>query len=142
MKMRLLFFVLMLCTSAIAQTHSFETTGFSIMERTNGKWGKWSDVTPSKMIITLDTNKDRIVVYSQEIQLYRIMNYEPKEENDNDLVYGFSCADEDGFPVAISIITRKKQGNRKQMYITHKNVVLMYNIINHDPNKAAKKKKK
>jgi hypothetical protein len=133
MKIRLLFFLFLLCSSAIAQTHSFQTTGFSIMEHTDKGWGKWSDITPSKMVITLDTNKDRIVVYSQEVQLYRIMNYEPKQETENDIVYGFSCADEDGRTVTISIITRKKQNNRKQMYITHKGVVLMYNIINYKP---------
>jgi hypothetical protein len=116
-----------------AQVYRFQTTGFSVMEKNpKGTWGKWSDLQEAKIIITLDTNKNRIIIYSQEIQLYKIVNYEPKEESDDDLVYPFSCADEDGFPFTISIITRKKQGGRKQMYINQKDVIVMYNIVNYN----------
>lgn len=109
----------------------FLTTGFSVMERDpNGKWGKWSDLKPASIVVTLDTKKGRIVVYSQEIQLYDILNYEKIEENDSDIIYPFTCTDDDGRPFTISVITRKKQGNRKQLYINQQDVVLMYNIEN------------
>ncbi|SCY88886.1 hypothetical protein [Flavobacterium caeni] len=114
-----------------AQTYKFMTTGFSVMEKdANGNWGKWSDLQPASIVVTLDTNKNRIVVYSQEIQLYNIVNYEDEEENENDLIYTFSCADENGMPFTISIITRKKQDNRKQLYINQKDVIVVYNIVN------------
>jgi hypothetical protein len=116
---------------ASAQVYKFMTTGFSVLERNEkGKWGKWSDLQDSKIVITLDTNKNRIIVYSQEIQLYKIVSYEPQEENENDLIYPFSCADEDGLPFTISIITRKNQGGRKQLYINQKDVIIVYNIVN------------
>jgi hypothetical protein len=118
---------------SLAQVYRFQTTGFSVMEKNEkGKWGKWSDLQNTSIIVTLDTNKNRIVIYSQEIQLYKIAAYEPVEENDNDLIYSFSCADEEGAPFTISIITRKKQGNRKQMYINQKDVIVMYNIVNYN----------
>ncbi|NUY82415.1 hypothetical protein HUK80_16030 [Flavobacterium sp. MAH-1] len=108
------------------------TTGFSVMEKDEkGDWGKWSELKPASIVITLDTKKGRILIYSQEVQLYDIINYEKIEENDNDVIYPFTCTDDDGRPFTISIITRKKQGNRKQLYITEKNTVLMYNIINY-----------
>ena len=117
---------------ASAQVYRFKTTGFSVLEKTEkGKWGEWSKLQPTELIITLDTNKNRIIVYSQEIQLYKIATYRPEEENDNDLIYTFDCADEEGNPFTISIITRKTQGNRKQMYINQKDVILMYNIENY-----------
>lgn len=115
-----------------AQTYKFLTTGFSVMEKdASGNWGKWSDLQPASIVVTLDTNKNRIVVYSQEIQLYNIVAYEDAEENENDLVYTFSCADENGMPFTIAIITRKKQEGRKQLYINQKDVIVVYNIVNY-----------
>lgn len=117
--------------TAFSQSYKFLTTGFSVMEKDeNGKWGKWSDLKDVAIVVTLDTTKNRIIIYSQEIQLFDILNYEAKEENDTDLIYPFACKDDDGVPFTISIITRKNQENRKQLYINQKNVILMYNIIN------------
>ncbi|HEX8268583.1 MAG TPA: hypothetical protein VF581_01710 [Flavobacterium sp.] len=114
-----------------AQTYKFLTTGFSVLEKdAKGNWGKWSDLEEASIIITLDTNKNRVVVYSQEIQLYQIMDYLPEEENENDIIYPFTCMTEEGDRVAVTIITRKKQNNRKQLYITHNDVIVVYNIVN------------
>lgn len=116
---------------AFSQTYKFEATGFSVMEKnTKGIWGNWSELQPVNIVITLDTNKNRIVVYSKEIQLYEIQNYEQKQENENDEIYPFVCKDIDGLPFTISIITRKNQDNRKQLYINQKNVIVVYNIVN------------
>lgn len=119
-----------------AQVYKFEATGFSVLEKTpKGTWGQWSELQPLNIVITLDTEKNRIVVYSKEVQLYEIQNYEKKQENEEDLIYPFSCSDIDGQPFKISIITRKKQDNRKQLYINQKNVIVVYNIINFPDNK-------
>jgi hypothetical protein len=116
---------------AICQTYKFEATGFSVMEKDmKGAWGKWSDLQPVNIVITLDTNKNRIVVYSKEIQLYEIQNYEEKQDSETDEIYPFACKDIDGEPFTISIIIRKNQGNRKQLYINQKNVIVVYNIVN------------
>ena len=53
------------------------------------------------------------------------------EENENDLVYPFTCRDDDGVPFTLSIITRKNQNNRKQLYINHKDFIVVYNIVNY-----------
>lgn len=114
-----------------SQVYKFKTTGFSVLEKDNkGKWGKWSDLQNAKIIITLDTNKNRIIVYSQEIQFYEIMDYQPKEETEADLIYPFTCKDIDDQEFTISIITRKNQNNRKQLYINQRNVIIVYNIEN------------
>ncbi len=113
-----------------AQVYKFQTTGFSVMEKMDkGGWSDWSKLQKSQMIITLDTKKDRIVVYSQELQLYKILKYREKEESATDIVQAFDCQDSDGEVFTISIITRKNQSNRKQLYINQKRVVISYNII-------------
>lgn len=117
--------------NSYSQNYKFKTSGFSVLEKTEkGKWGKWSDLDLVNILVTLDTNKNRIVVYSQIIQLFEIIDYQPVEENDADIVYTFTCKDNEGVNCTVSIITRKKQANRKQMYINYDNRIIVYNIFN------------
>ena len=126
------FLFLLTLGSGHAQTDKFITTGFSVMEKnSDGKWGNWSDLQETKLIISLDTNKNRFLIYSQEIQWYDILDYEKEEVTEENIVNPFSCKDEDGYAVTLSIITRKNQSNRKQLYITRHNYVLVYNIENY-----------
>jgi hypothetical protein len=126
----LLFLVLGL-QSSYSQSYKFKTSGFSVLEKNEkGKWGKWSDLNLVNMVVTLDTNKNRIVVYSQIVQLFQIIDYQRTEENDTDIVYSFTCKDNEGVDCTVSIITRKKQENRKQLYINYDNRIIVYNIFN------------
>ncbi len=114
-----------------AQVYKFVATGFSVMEKDEkDNWGKWSDFQTTNIVIALDLDKKRIVVYSKEIQFYNIEKFEEKIENDDDLIFPFSCIDIVGEPFRISFITRKKQEYRKQLYINQKDVILVYNIVN------------
>jgi hypothetical protein len=126
----LLFFGLGLQQS-YSQNYKFKTSGFSVLEKNEkGKWGKWSDLGLVNILVSLDTNKDRIVIYSQAIQLFEIIEYQPTEENDTDIVYSFTCKDNNGEDCTLSIITRKKQDNRKQLYVNYENRIIVYNIFN------------
>lgn len=132
---RYLFFLLISfgCQQSYGQVYKFSTSGFSVLEKnTNGKWGNWSDLELTKMMVSLDTNKNRIVIYSQIIQLFEIVEYLPSSENETDIVYSFTCKDNDGVDCNLSIITRKKQGNRKQLYINYGTQIIVYNIFNAD----------
>jgi hypothetical protein len=113
------------------QKYKFKTSGFSVLEKNErGKWGKWSDLKLVNLLVSLDTDKSRIVVYSQAIQLFEIVEYQPAEENDTDIVYSFTCKDNNGDDCTLSIITRKNQDNRKQLYINYNNRIIVYNIFN------------
>lgn len=127
----ILLFLILGLHSSYSQSYKFRTSGFSVLEKNEkGKWDKWSDLNLVNMLVTLDTDKSRIIVYSQIIQLFEIIEYQPIEENDTDIVYSFACKDNDGFGCTVSIITRKKQGNRKQLYINYDNRIIVYNIFN------------
>ncbi len=130
-KIILFLFLTIFIQQSYCQVYKFQTTGFSVLEKNEkGNWGKWSDLQDASIVITLDTTKNRIIVYSQEIQLYEIMNYEKVQENENDEIYTFQCRNDDGESFVISIIKRKNQENRKQLYINQKNVIVVYNIKN------------
>ena len=117
--------------STQAQVHKFITSSFSVSERAGkGEWTKWSKPQDAEIVISVDANKNRILIYSQEVQLYTIVTYQPKIENDKSIVNGFVCADEDGQKFDISIITRKDQGNRKQLYLNQKDIMIVYNMRN------------
>lgn len=112
-----------------SQSYQFKTSGFSVLEKNErGKWGEWSNLDLVNLSVILDTNKHRIVVYSQEIQLFRILDYIEREENDTDIVYSFMCKDNDGRECKLSIITRKKQEYRKQLYINYDDHIIVYNM--------------
>ena len=127
----LLFFLVVGLQHSYGQVYKFKTSGFSVLEKNEkGKWGKWSDLNLVNRVVSLDTNKNRIVVYSNIIQLFEIIDYQTIEENDTDIVYSFSCKDNEGVNCTLSIITRKKQDNRKQLYINYDNRIIVYNIFN------------
>ena len=127
-----LVFLVMGLQHSYSQTYKFKTSGFSVMEKDQkGKWGKWSDLNLVNILVKLDTDKSRIVVYSEIIQLFEIIDYIPLEENETDSVYTFTCKDNNGDDCTLSIITRKKQDNRKQLYINYDNRIIVYNISNY-----------
>ena len=114
---------------AYSQSYRFKASGFSVLEKKQrGNWGDWSNLALVDLSVVLDTNKHRIVVYSQEIQLYNILEYIEREENETDIVYSFLCKDNNGNECKLSIITRKNQDHRKQLYINYDNQIIVYNM--------------
>lgn len=129
-KIYLILFFALVMQHSYAQVYKFKTSGFSVLEKNEkGKWGKWSDLNLTNILVSLDTDKSRIIVYSQIIQLFEIVEYQNTEENDSDIVYSFTCKDNEGINCTLSIFTRKNQGNRKQLYINYGNRIIMYNIF-------------
>jgi hypothetical protein len=127
----IIFFLSLGIQNSYGQVYKFKTSGFSVLEKNEkGKWGKWSDLDLVNILISLDTNKNRIVVYSQIIQLFEIIDYQDRAENDTDIVYTFTCKDNEGLDCTLSIITRKNQDNRKQLYINYDDRIIVYNIFN------------
>lgn len=122
-------FFLFIGTQTFAQKYRFKTSSYSVMEKnTKGDWGKWSDFKDTSLIITLDGDKNRIVVNSAQTQLYNIEVYGKTIENDTDKTVTFNCIDNSGDRCIIEIITRKKQDNRIQFYINYKDLKIVYNI--------------
>lgn len=118
--------------SAYGQTYKFKTSGLSVLEKKqNGKWGDWSELKLVNILIKLDTDKNRILIYSEAIQVFEIVNYIPFDEGKTDDLHSFSCINNLGEECTIAIIIRKKQGNRKQLYINYEDRVIVYNISNY-----------
>ncbi|MDT4786816.1 hypothetical protein D3C87_43050 [compost metagenome] len=124
-----LFFFVAVTQQTFAQKYRFKTSSYSVMEKNaKGGWGKWSDFKDTSLIITLDGDKNRIVVNSAQTQLYNIEVYGETIENETDKTVTFNCIDNSGDRCVIEIITRKKQGNRIQFYINYPDLKIVYNI--------------
>lgn len=127
----LLVFLFLVFNQGYSQSYKFKTTGLSIaVKGEKGKFGDWSELKLVNILINLDTSKNRIVIYSEAIQLFEIIEYLTAEETETDSIYPFVCKDNNGEDCSISIITRKNQENRKQLYIKYEDRVLVYNIVN------------
>lgn len=128
-KLALVLFVLCIGFSSYSQQYLFKATSFSVTEKNNkGKWTDWTKPTKSEMIIKVDGVSHRIIVYSEEIQLYNIVKYNEVKTTDSDIISSFNCVDNNGLECNVSIFTRKKQNNRKQLYITYEDMIIEYNI--------------
>jgi hypothetical protein len=126
----ILFFFLFIGFTSYSQQFLFKTTGFTVIEKNNrGQWGNWSKFADSEMIIKVDGINHRVVVYSEVIQLFSILKYNDKVSNETDDVVSLNCLDNEGLDCNVSIFTRKKQGNRMQMYITYEDEIIAYNIV-------------
>lgn len=114
-----------------SQSYKFKTTGLSVsLKGDNGKFSDWSELKSVNLVVNLDTAKNRFVIYSEVIQLFEIVEYLPEEETNTDIIYSFVCKDTNGEDATLSIITRKNQDNRKQLYVKYEDRVLVYNIVN------------
>jgi hypothetical protein len=115
--------------TASAQVYRFKASSYSILEKdAKGNWGKWKPFVESTVVITLDGNKDRVVVGSKEVQLFKIISYGEKISTQYDDTITLECEDLGGGACTIAIVTRKNQGNRKQFYINYADVKIVYNI--------------
>lgn len=114
-----------------AQKYRFKASSLSVMDRgEKGQWNNWSEFKPADVVITLDGDKDRIVVHSKDIQLYRITAYYDKIETEKEQTLGFECLDNTGEMCVILLVTRKDEGGRMQFYINYRDLKMVYNVYN------------
>lgn len=128
-KFKIVLFVLFIGFSSYSQQYLFKATSFSVTEKNSkGKWSDWTKPKKSELIIKVDGVSHRIVVYSEEIQLFSIVKYNDAKNTESDIISSFNCVDNNGLECNVSIFTRKKQNNRKQLYITYEDTIIEYNI--------------
>lgn len=113
----------------VAQVYRFKAVSFSVMEKlSKDKWGEWAEFEPSTTIISIDVKKDRIVVASREIQLFKIINYGEKISKAKTDTVVFNCIDNEGGDVTIIVITYKNEDDRMQFYVNYQDVKMVYNV--------------
>ena len=126
----LLFLLFLTSFSSYAQQFRFKTTSLTVLEKDKKNvWGKWSKPQKTAMMVTLDYEKNKIVIYSREIQHYKIVEYLDKEVTKVDEINAYLCKNQYGESVKIAFMTRIDQGNKPQLYVYFKDFVFCYDIV-------------
>ncbi len=112
-----------------AQPIRFQASSVSFSDKNNdGTWSEWSDFVAANVLITLDPKKDLILINSSEVQSFKIKAYGEIEDTEEVNIVPFECVDNRYSNCKILIITKKKENNRIQLYITYNEVKFVYNI--------------
>jgi len=126
----LLFFLFIVSFTSYAQQFRFKTTALTVLEKdAKDNWGKWSKPEATTLFVTLDYDKNKIVIYSREIQHYTIVEYLKKEVTKTDEINSYLCKNQFGNAVKISFFTRVDLGNKPQLYVYFKDVIFCYDIV-------------
>lgn len=129
---KMLVFLAIICFSfskSYAQPIRFQASSVSFTDKKdNGSWNEWSDFIDAKVLITLNAKKDLITINSSEVQSFKIKAYGEITDNEEVNIVPFECMDNKFSKCTILIITKKKENNRVQFYITYNEVKFVYNI--------------
>jgi len=113
----LLFFLFIFSFASHAQQFRFKTTALTVLEKDNkGNWGKWSKPEATELYVTLDYDKNKIVIYSREV-------------TKSDEINSYLCKNQEGTAVKLSFFTRIDLGNKPQLYVYFKDFVFCYDVV-------------
>jgi hypothetical protein len=121
-------FLLFSAPKAIGQIYLFETTDVTMSVKDKGKWSDFADPKNAKVSVVLDTRKNRITVYSESTQFFKIRDYLPKENLKDRSIVTFNCTNQEGTKCQLAIHSLKKEKGSNQLYIYFKEIVLIYNM--------------
>lgn len=116
------------CVGAVqAQTQWFKATELAIKVVNNGNWTKWSDWESVDINIKFDLSNDLIIIYSQEIQIYKVLEQVKSPYDSNGTQVKFKVLDQDydkGF-----LRLRVENNGNSQIYVDYADISWVYNVI-------------
>lgn len=128
---KIIFMFLMLFGFAMsmnAEVQRYRTTGFAIASVNSYgtyTWGDWED---SSINIVINTDTDRIIVYSPSTQNYKVYSYDgATSDSSGGKQVVFRAYDQDGDRCTIRL--RIERNGNSQIYIDFNNVAWVYNVV-------------
>lgn len=105
----------------------FRTTEFAWKQKEYGVWSDWTDWEESNMRVKFDLNRDQIVIFSPDIQIYNVLNVEepPYDPSGQQIKYRVIDQDDDFGHIRLRI---ENNGN-SQLYVDFANVKWVYNVV-------------
>jgi hypothetical protein len=91
-----------------------------------GNWTDWSEWKEANILIVVDSQKDRITIYTETTQIFDIIENEGESLSDKgDPTFNYYCVDENGAKCRIRIV---KRTTLTQIYVDYSNLILCFNI--------------
>lgn len=126
---KLILFTIMLFTLTIvsAETLYYRTTDFAFKIYQNGEWSKWSDWIESDCRVNINLDSDKIIIFSNEPQIYKIIELkEVKEDKSSGQQIIFRVIDQDDDYGDLRL--RKQKDGNLQLYVDFADIMWVYNI--------------
>ena len=111
----------------------FKTTGLAskFLNENNNTWTDWSRWDDVSILGVFDLEKERITIYSKDVQVYDFAKYEGKTTNkDGDEILEWLCINEDGLKCHLEIWKRYYENGEyySQIYVNYSDIRFVYNI--------------
>lgn len=90
---------------------------------TDSYWDSWTHVN---ILITFNYTTDKIIIYSNKIQVYSIYNYDIYYDNDGEKVLRFYFIDQDYDKGTMRLMVRPS--GTSQIYVDFANISWVYNV--------------
>ena len=128
--------IFILCATVVfaQDIYKFRTTelAYQVYDSYNNQWSSWSDWQSTSVLVVIDLYKERITIYSSELQQYDVYEYyDEKVDSDGDSVSEFRAIDQDGIVCGIRFIRNTYTG-RSQIYIDYSDMRWAYNVYSLD----------
>ena len=125
-KLLFMFMLLFTLTSSdvIAQNVQwYQTTEFAYKL----KGYDWSDWEPTKMNVKMDLSQDKITIYSNDVQIYRVISTETPPYDPSGQQVKFGIVDQDGDYGYLRL--RIENNGNSQIYVDFNDISWVYNVI-------------
>lgn len=124
----LFIFIFSFVLVANAEVNKYKTTDFAYRYVNDyGNWTEWSDWQYSNLLITINFDADKIIVYTEEVQIYKILEYIEPIYDDNGVQVKFRMKDQDGDYGTLRL--RVQYDGTSQIYIDFANIMWVYNVV-------------
>ena len=127
-KLFLLICLLATVTVAQAEVIKLQATSYAYKYQ-NGYWTDWTDWEYTTVLIVVNTDNNRINIYSNTPQEYDIYDYgRTHYDDDGGETTTLKCIDADGLRCEVRI--RVERNGNRQLYIDYNDAMWVYNIVN------------
>lgn len=126
-KLILLIVGLIISFTAFAQSGYFNAYEFSYkLMKSNGSWTNWSNWESVNINVKIDVTNDKVIIYSDEPQIYHILQQETAPYDSNGEQIKFQIIDQDGDYGYLRF--RRQSNGTLQIYIDFADIKWVYNI--------------
>ena len=109
-----------------AQTEYFKAYTYSSKVMVNGQWSDWLNWISTNINVKIDFDKARITIYSNEPQIYRLIEEVEAPYDNSGQQIKYRMIDQDGDYGSIRF--RKQYNGIIQLYIDYADIKWVYNI--------------
>jgi len=108
------------------ETIKFRAKYVSYKEFDKYGWSEWNEWKDVNILIVVNTEDDRITIFSSETQTLDVYEYEDYVEGDNTILR-FKAIDQEGIYCRIRFVFNEYDDNR-QLYVDYSNFTVVYAI--------------